>query len=102
MPENGNKQIFVRKKDLITKLSAMTGKDTGLADKAARSVKKAVSICEKQMENRKYSYEEVEKLFLKQMKRTELKIAMNAVEKCFEPQSMNYHTHAVKPSTGGL
>lgn len=82
MPENGNKQIFIRKKDLITRLTAMTGKETGLADKAARSVKRAISICEKQMDNRKYSYEEIEKLFEKQMKRTELKIAMSAVEKC--------------------
>lgn len=84
MSENGNKQIFIRKRDLITELSAMTGKETGLADKAARSVKRATSICEKQMENRKYSYEEIGKLFEKQMKRTELKIAMGAVEKCIE------------------
>ncbi len=84
MPENGSKQIFIRKRDLITGLSAMTGKETGLTDKAARSVKRAISICEKQMENRKYSYEEIGKLFEKQMKRTELKIAMEAVGKCIE------------------
>lgn len=81
MPENGNR-IFIRKRDLVIRLNAMIGKEGGLTDKTARSIKKASAICDKQMENRKYSREEIEKLFRKQMKRTELKIAMNAVDTC--------------------
>lgn len=84
MSENGTVQLFMRKRDLVTALSSMLGKDGGLTDKSARSVRKAMMICDRQMENRKYSVDEVQRLFETQMKRTECRIAMDAVGKCFE------------------
>lgn len=84
MPENRTNQIYIRKRDLISSLSSMLGQEGGLTDKTARCVRRAATICEKQLENRKYMASEIEALLGKQMKRTEMKLAMSAVEKCFE------------------